>query len=226
MELWKSHLANPGAIIATRCHLPKLLECGYLAPYVNWQFDSKIFSDEDFPFITAGAGALFPSSSLHVDVLNTVSFLDLSFSTDDAWYWIHAIRNNSKVVRIDGFGDLNYIKGTQTKTLYWDGNAEIFNDYNVRNMARLYGLFNCNLGCHVGSKNELLQAILDKTNLSDVVKGIIPLTLQQSNLDRYILIRNLLQLEKSSSELIELKKSNQKIIKLMAKKIFQNKKRT
>jgi hypothetical protein len=217
MELWKSHQENEDSIIATRCHIPKFLKCGYLAPYTEWNFDSKTFTQEDFPFVTAGAGALFPANSIHFDVLDTEKYKDLSFSTDDAWYWLHAIRKRTRIVRIEGFGDLNYVKGTQAKSLYWDGNAEIFNDFNIQNMAQIYGLFICQSGCHISSTDELLRNTLGRVDSERIVGRVLPLTQHQSNLDRYQLVRDLLQLEKSNSDAIELSKSKLQLLKLLVR---------
>jgi len=221
LELWKNHEKEPSAIIATRWHKPRFLPCGYLAPYEEWEFDSDQMSISDHPFVTAGSGALFPPSSLAIEVLDRKKYLDLSFSTDDVWYWYHAILNQTPVIRIEGFSELKYTKYSQENTLYWDGNSAVFNDLNIRSLAINLGLFQCKIGCHTNSIPELLNQINSNTNGTAMVKRILPLTKSLSSKERYMIIRDLTQLEKSRSRYMEISRSNYKLVKQLVKNIIQ-----
>jgi len=223
LELWKNHEKEPSAIIATRWHKPKFLPCGYLAPYEEWEFDSDQMSISDHPFITAGSGALFPPSSLAIEVLDRKKYLDLSFSTDDVWYWYHAILNQTPVRKIEGFSELKYTKYSQEKTLYWDGNSAVFNDLNIRSLAIDLGLFQCKAGCHTNLLPELLNQLDSSTNCSAAVKRIIPLTKSLSSRERYMIIRDLTQLEKGQNKYIEISTSNLKLVKQLVKNLIWRK---
>jgi hypothetical protein len=222
-ELWNNHLQEPNAIIATRWHKPKFLTCGYLAPYKEWEFDSEQMSISDHPFVTAGSGALFPPGSLETGVGDKQKYLKLSFSTDDVWYWYHAILNQTPVRKIEGFSELKYTKYSQEKTLYWDGNSAVFNDLNIRSLAINFRLFQCKIGCHTNLLPELLNQINSSTNCAAIVKRIIPLTKSLSSKERYMIIRDLTHLEKDQNKYMEISTSNFKLVKQLVKNLIWRK---
>jgi hypothetical protein len=211
-ELWKSHLEYPSSIIATRTHSPRILGCGYLAPYKEWMSDVTTLTAPRIPMITAGSGALFPPNSLHQGAQNYEKYKEFCFSTDDVWYWFHALLNGSDILKIEDFEDLDYLKGSQLKTLYWDGNASIFNDFNIQNMALDLKVFECVNGCHPNNKEELLSNICEENSSAELVGRILPLTRSLSNLDRYFLIRDISRAEKSVKDERLLSQSNRKLI--------------
>ena len=67
-----------------------------------------------FNKLSGGAGTLYPPHSLHKDVLDEKTFMQLSPTSDDIWFYIQAIRNNYRVKVVDNnLYILNYIQGTQ-----------------------------------------------------------------------------------------------------------------
>ena len=220
-DLWQSHLLNPESIIATRSHVPLELPCGYLAPYETWDFDSFSTNSPILSLVTAGSGALFPPYALDQGVLDTDKYKDLSFSTDDIWYWFHAILKGTKIVRISGHNELAYIRNSQETTLYWDGNAELFNNLNIQLTALEVGAFRCQSNCHPKTVQDLLREVCMNIDRDKSLRNsIIPLTVTMRNLDRYLLFRRLSSLEKVNNDFVALKNSNLKLLKQFIRNIF------
>jgi hypothetical protein len=222
-ELWIKHLENPHSIIATRTHSPRTLDCGYLAPYKNWMTDLTSSLEEITPLVTAGSGALFPPNSLHPNVTNYEEFKEYCFSTDDIWYWFHALLKGSQITKINNFDNLEYLKDSQSETLYWDGNAGFFNDFNIQNMALHGGMFPCKAGCHPGDMKRLLLFICQTNSHEYLVGKVLPLTVDLSNHERYILIRDISKAEKAMKKEKNLIKSNRKLLGLLMRNIFSGK---
>lgn len=69
-----------------------------------------------FNKLSGGAGTLYPPHSLHKDVLDEETFMQLAPTSDDIWFYIQAIRNNYRVKVVDNnLYILNYIPGTQNE---------------------------------------------------------------------------------------------------------------
>jgi hypothetical protein len=131
--------------------------------------------------------------------------------------------NQTPVRKIDGFSKLKYTKNSQEKTLYWDGNSAVFNDLNIRSLAINLGLFQCKTGCHTNLLPELLNQINFSTNCAAIVKRIIPLTKSLTSKERYMIIRDLTQLEKSQNKYMEISRSNFKLVKQLVKNLIRRK---
>ena len=219
-ELWRKHLENPNSIIATRTHSPRILDCGYLAPYKDWMTDLSTPMEEITALVTAGSGALFPPNSLHGNVTNYEGFKEYSFSTDDIWYWFHALLKGTQIIKLDGYDTLEYLKDSQIETLYWDGNAAFFNDFNIQNMALNFRMFPCKAGCHPSDAKRLLLYICQSNSYLDIAGRVLPLTVDLSNQERYFLIRDISKTEKVNADEKRLIKSNKKLLGLLLRNII------
>lgn len=71
------------------------------------------------PFI-GFSGVLYPPHSLHKDVLDKSKFMELIPTNDDAWFWLHGVRNRTKFVPCKDSYKLKYytIENSQETGLY------------------------------------------------------------------------------------------------------------
>lgn len=138
LKLMIQHNLNPECIIANRVHKVKFLQDGRPAPYETWDKNYSLGDGPDLDFLaTSGAGTLFEVKHFHPDVLDTDSYKDLSFFTDDLWWFIHSRRVGTKVKRLPGTSELNYIEGTQPEGLWQSGN-KTRNDENLSKLWNKY----------------------------------------------------------------------------------------
>jgi hypothetical protein len=86
---------------------------------------------------TSGAGTLFKAEHFHSDVLDVEAYKDLSFYTDDLWWFVQSRRVGTKVKRLPGISELNYIEGTQDEGLWLSGNQT----RNDENLAKLWSKY-------------------------------------------------------------------------------------
>ncbi len=121
---------NPDAIICSRAHQPSFV-CGFPNPYISWQFEVENHSDR-LCCPTSGAGTFFPPLSLHEDVCDTEQYKSLSFSSDDLWYWIHAIRNRTRIIKTKESFPI-YEFNNDAAPLH-SANIMVLNSYNLEKM--------------------------------------------------------------------------------------------
>ena len=84
---------------------------------------SYIYDDTYLPsflnFFVGYGGVLYPPHSLHKNVLNKKEFTEIIPTNDDAWFWLHAVRNGTKIVPCkDGYKLKHYVvENSQTSAL-------------------------------------------------------------------------------------------------------------
>lgn len=89
-KIYKSYLDHPRDISAhciTKFEFKEEWESTYRKHYSNASY---------LNLSTGVGGVLYPPNSLHEDVLNENSFMSLSPTNDDLWFWCQAIRKNTK----------------------------------------------------------------------------------------------------------------------------------
>lgn len=129
--------ANPTAIICSRAHEPSFAD-GFPNPYIAWQFEvENIINRLCCP--TSGAGVLFPPLSLHKDVLDIHQYKSMSFSTDDLWYWVHAIKNRTRIIKTKDSFKINEIVNDVSLPLH-SANIMVLNTYNLEKMWLAYSM--------------------------------------------------------------------------------------
>ena len=138
LKLMIQHNLNPECIIANRVHKVKFLEDGQPAPYESWAKNYSLGDGPELDFLaTSGAGTLFMVEHFHPDVMDIESYKGLSFFTDDLWWFVQSRRVGTKVKRLPGISELNYIEGTQSEGL-WQGGNRTRNDENLSKLWARY----------------------------------------------------------------------------------------
>jgi len=138
LKLMIQHHLTPHCIIATRVHKVKFDNDGKFLPYEKWikNFNAASGPDLDL-FPTSGAGTLYKREFFHADVIKEDDYKELSFHTDDLWWYFQSKRVNTKTKKLSGFSFLDYIEGTQSGGLWQTGNQER-NDQNLIKLVNKY----------------------------------------------------------------------------------------
>ena len=139
LQLMLHHRLYPTNIIASRTHRVTKDEYGSIRPFKEWQMEYNRDAGPDAQlFATSGAGTLFPPGSLHSDALDEKLYKELSFHTDDLWWYFQGRRVGTSVRRIPGRRALHFIEGTQADGLWLTGNKER-NEENLAKLVAKYG---------------------------------------------------------------------------------------
>lgn len=140
LKLMIQHQLTPKAIVASRVHKITYANDGKLSAYKNWR---KNYSLGDGPaadlFATSGAGTLYKADFFHSDVTDERVYKELSFHTDDLWWFIQSKRVGTLTKRVPGISKLNYIDGTQEDGLWQSGNQDR-NDSNLKLLLSKYSI--------------------------------------------------------------------------------------
>ena len=134
LEIFK----NPQDVLANRVDLPNFSK-NILRNYGDWAWDV----DQPFNHLVVPigvGGVIYPPRSLHQDAFNFADYRNLSWSTDDIWFWVHSIRNGVRVRKSDysfKTSDFEY-EETKRHGLSGHGNLEILNDINLQLLWRKY----------------------------------------------------------------------------------------
>jgi hypothetical protein len=139
LQLMIAHRLNPTAIISARTHRLTQSEDGEIQDFRNWdkQFEIPVGLSKDL-MPTSGAGTLFPTGSLHPDASDGMLYAQYAKNTDDLWWYFQARRNGTLVMRIEGFGSLNFVPDSQEVGLWNNGNKER-NEVNLKALLGKYG---------------------------------------------------------------------------------------
>jgi hypothetical protein len=175
---------NPNAIICSRAHEPSFVG-GSPNPYVSWRFEVTNHSNRLF-CPTSGAGTLFPPRSLHEDACDIEQYKSLSFSSDDLWYWIHAIRNRTPIIKTRESFQIHEFTNDVAAPLH-SANIMVLNSYNLEKMWLSFDM-----------KTELLEycdklqlKISTKEDLSEYQRMLLDFRLCFSNATLYELLDSL-----------------------------------
>ena len=176
--------ANPTAIICMRAHEPSFVDA-FPNPYLTWQFEVDNKSNR-LCFPTSGAGVLFPPLSLHKDVCDFEQYNSLSFSSDDLWYWIHAIKNRTKMIKTrESFKIKDF--GNDVSAPLHSANIMILNDYNLEKLWLTYNM-NSELQDYC---EELAMRTATYEDLSEYQRMLLEFRLSFLNSDLYALLDSL-----------------------------------
>ena len=125
-SFWQESKKYPGAIIAARAHQPLFIG-EELAPYLSWKFEISETSHV-LVFPTGSNGVLYPPRSLDDEVLNSEAYKELSWSTDDIWFWIHSLRAGTQIRKSEFSYRAESRGSVKSSALSERGNREILND--------------------------------------------------------------------------------------------------
>lgn len=139
LHLMINHYLYPNAIIAARVHQLAVNDSNDVLPFSTWHkhYDlSEGPSNDLMP--TSGAGTLFPPKAMHEDASNAALYRELSYNTDDLWWYFQARRKGTLVRRLSGLDHLNFIDSTQDVGLWKNGNQDR-NEVNLKALLAQYG---------------------------------------------------------------------------------------
>ena len=140
LKLMIVHHLSPGTIIASRVHKITHTPEGKISAYVKWQKNYSLSNGPSMDlFATSGAGTLYKAEFFHSDVTDEKAYKELSFHTDDLWWFIQSKRIGTKTKRLPSQSILNYVDGTQEIGLWNNGNKER-NDLNLKALMKRYSL--------------------------------------------------------------------------------------
>ena len=140
LKLMIMHHLSPGTIIASRVHKITHTPEGKISAYVKWQKNYSLSNGPSMDlFATSGAGTLYKAEFFHSDVTDEKAYKELSFHTDDLWWFIQSKRIGTKTKRLPSQSILNYVDGTQEIGLWNNGNKER-NDLNLKALIEKYSL--------------------------------------------------------------------------------------
>ena len=137
-SLWMESKDYPGAIIAARAHQPLFLG-RKIAPYLSWDFEITETANR-LVFPTGGGGIFYPPNSLHKEVLNTEIYKNMSWSTDDIWFWVHSLRAGTKIRKSRFSYELKTVSLGKSSALSEKGNREIMNDLILSTLWNFYNM--------------------------------------------------------------------------------------
>ncbi len=128
---------NPNSIICSRAHEPSFVD-GFPSPYIAWKFEVEEKGGRLY-CPTSGAGVLFPPLSLHKEVCDIDRYRSLSFSTDDLWYWVHAIKNRTRIKKTKESFKIREFSNDLSTPLH-SANILVLNNYNLKNLWLTYNM--------------------------------------------------------------------------------------
>lgn len=193
-KLYKTHLKYPKDIICHRAHYI-LFNKKEIKPYKEWLFDCQC-KKASFNLFQTGAGAvLYPIGCFYKDITNATLFKNLSFDTDDIWFWAMSVLNNTKIRFANkNISSLNYIAGTQNDGLCINNVDNGNNDKNIQKVLNHY---------------PLLLKKLEKTDMlcNNVLEKVFSVKNNQQSCHKIFTILGI-QLKFKSRKLFERKKFN------------------
>ena len=140
LKIMIQHNLYPNSIIASRAHHVTVEKSGAIQTFTQWD---KQWSESNGPenemFATSGAGTLFTKELLHPEALDEDLYAELSFHTDDLWWYIQSLRKGTLTKRLPGLNHLNFIDGTQEVGLWKNGNQDR-NDPNLESLLKKYSI--------------------------------------------------------------------------------------
>lgn len=159
-KLMQESAHDPGSIIGARGHIPRFQENEPI-PYLSWKF--LVSNSDRGVFMPTGVGGvLYPPNSLHPDVIDFNLYKEMSYTTDDIWYWVHAIRNLTTVKKSKFEYELAPVSGFKNVTLE-SGNMSVLNNISL---SVLWNQFQMTKQLEIyASKNDL--EILGHSDMSE-----------------------------------------------------------
>jgi hypothetical protein len=143
--LMQAHNEHPGDIIAHRTRTMTLDEKCYPKAYKTWRLLTDPSSAEGkILFPTSGGGILFPPNSLHPEVLNVKSFMDLCPTGDDIFWFAMSVLQGTKLrVPSQVHVDIIDINDEESKAVsLWDSTNQFGrNDEMIRAVFGAYNIY-------------------------------------------------------------------------------------
>lgn len=139
LKIMIQHNLYPNSIIASRAHHVTVEKTGAIQTFAQWDKQwNQSNGPENEMFATSGAGTLFTKELLHPEALDEALYTELSFHTDDLWWYFQARRIGVNVRRVPGVRPLIFIPDTQEQGLWRTGNKDR-NETNLILLLDKYG---------------------------------------------------------------------------------------
>ncbi|MCE0733804.1 hypothetical protein LWH48_13570 [Halomonas sp. G15] len=137
--LLKNHKKNPNAIIGNRAHEITYRK-GKIRPYRKWKKETK--NNNENIFLTGCGAILYPSGSLHKDVIKKEIFTNICPYADDVWLFFMAKMNGTEIINAQGrdFRDFIEISNNYSVGLNKLNVDRGYNDKQIANVISYYGL--------------------------------------------------------------------------------------
>lgn len=141
--LWKEHIKYPQDIISHRARRVKF-DNDNICHYNSWEMISDEEDASFLNFLTGVGGVLYPPHALHDEVFNKKVFKDICPYADDIWFWIMAIKKNTKIrVPKHCIPHLNYVNALKdlnltNETSLWSLNKLGGNDVQILKLFEVY----------------------------------------------------------------------------------------
>lgn len=100
--LHAGHLERPSCVCCHRAHRISFDRDGRLLPYMEWASEVADVDPSPLNFFTGVGGVLYPPGSLHPGVARHDLAARLAQTTDDVWFWAHAVRAGRSIHVVRG----------------------------------------------------------------------------------------------------------------------------
>ncbi|MCM1010129.1 MAG: glycosyltransferase [Fusobacterium sp.] len=140
-NLYDEHLKYPKDVIGNRGHYITFSLKRKIRPYRKWLFESKHKRASYNCLLTGVGGILYPPNCFFKDIYEKSLFEDLSYNTDDLWFWAMGVLKGTKFrICSKAIKNLNYIKDSQVNALYLQncGSEGNNNDKNIQKLLNKY----------------------------------------------------------------------------------------
>ena len=91
---------------------------GSFAPYIRWKLLDQETSASARVLLTGGAGTLYPPNCFAAEVADVDTFLSLSPSTDDLWFYFLLRKNGYVCRKVGGWIPIVGVEGSQQQSLW------------------------------------------------------------------------------------------------------------
>lgn len=151
-SLYNSYLKFPNAVSCIISHEISFDNSNSFTTYDHWK-NTDNYNKPSFRNLAIGVGGvLYPPNSLHKEVFNKESILNLCFNADDLWLKTMELMANVPVVQTTPF-KLKYIPASQETSLFSSNGAKNENDVQIKKIFDKYNNF-------YGSKDTLISRMI------------------------------------------------------------------
>ncbi|MFM5744492.1 glycosyltransferase family 2 protein [Aeromonas veronii] len=184
-KLVLAHFDNPEEVI-TSVARNILIKDGELRPYSEWLhvFKEQVGKPLLHLLPIGVGGVLYPSGSLHSEVMNIDAFMELAPHGDDLWFKAMTLLNDRKVIALNHGYNLspNMIEGTQDVGLWQTTNEDTDSNYVQLNcIIEHYNLVKIKI-----MAPEFSQTPLDNLELSKILQTLNSLKIGEGKLKKEV----------------------------------------
>lgn len=126
-------------MIGHRAHAISASTEGEVESYQHWQWEIPGPQKGEGVFLTGVGGILYPPGSLHADLADSTTFMDLCPTADDVWFYFMARRAGYVHSKTKGLGLIHTWRNTQDGSLAQENVEKDGNDRAFEGLVRKYG---------------------------------------------------------------------------------------